>query len=146
MQATFCSIFAYRTIQDIQNIAVGSLDCFIDFGAHRLCQTTSLLSINSSLFLLMAQALCTRILAPGKSIFVNASVRYCAASLRLCNAFEISCSVHRNAHALQIFDNDMSNAAVFSTTQCVELASIVGEVAVHSNGIQAAQLYQDSSL
>jgi hypothetical protein len=55
-------------------------DCFWDIGAYQVCDATQLLSIYSSLLLLMTQALVSRILVPGKSNFVNASVRR---SLRL---------------------------------------------------------------
>ena len=50
-------------------------DCFWDLGAYQVCDSSQLLSIFSSLFLLMTQALVSRILVPGMSIFVNASVR-----------------------------------------------------------------------
>lgn len=39
-----------------------------------MCESTALLSIHSNLFLLMAQALLSRLFVPGKSNFVNASV------------------------------------------------------------------------
>ena len=40
-----------------------------------ICELTQLLSIYSSLFMLMTQALISRVLVPGMSNFVNASVR-----------------------------------------------------------------------
>ncbi len=40
-----------------------------------LCDANQYLSIYSTLFLLQAQALISRVLVPGMSIFVNASVR-----------------------------------------------------------------------
>jgi hypothetical protein len=49
-------------------------DCFWNLGAYQVCDATQKLSIYSSLFLLMTQALVSRILVPGKSNFVNASV------------------------------------------------------------------------
>jgi hypothetical protein len=49
-------------------------DCFWDLGAYQVCDSTVFLSIFSSMFLLMTQALVSRILVPGKSSFVNASV------------------------------------------------------------------------
>ncbi len=52
----------------------GNLDCFFEIGAYRLCDATQRLSIYTSLFLLMTQALVYRILVPGMSNFVNASV------------------------------------------------------------------------
>ncbi len=61
-------------IFDISTADAGTIDCFIDFGAHSVCDATLLISIQSSLFLLVAQALVSRILTPGISIFVNSSV------------------------------------------------------------------------
>ena len=45
------------------------------FGAYSVCATTALISIISNLFFLMAQAFVSRVLVPGVSIFVSASVR-----------------------------------------------------------------------
>ena len=50
-------------------------DCFWDVGAYQVCDATQYISIYSSMFLLMTQALVSRIFVPGKSNFVNASVR-----------------------------------------------------------------------
>ena len=50
-------------------------DCFWDVGAYQVCDATQYISIYSSMFLLMTQALVSRIFGPGKSNFVNASVR-----------------------------------------------------------------------
>jgi hypothetical protein len=50
-------------------------DCFWDIGAYQVCDATQYISIYSSLLLLMSQALVSRIFVPGKSNFVNASVR-----------------------------------------------------------------------
>ena len=55
--------------------AVEDPDCFIRFGAFSLCDANQYISITSTLFLLQAQALISRVLVPGMSIFVNASVR-----------------------------------------------------------------------
>ncbi len=49
--------------------------CFWNVGAYQVCDSTQHISIYSSLFLLMTQALVSRILVPGMSNFVNASVR-----------------------------------------------------------------------
>jgi hypothetical protein len=38
------------------------LDCFIRFGAYEVCVNTSYLSVYSNLFLLMAQALISRVI------------------------------------------------------------------------------------
>jgi hypothetical protein len=53
------------------------LDCLsINFGAYKICDATQKLSIDSSLLMLMTQALISRIVVPGVSNFVNASVRH----------------------------------------------------------------------
>ena len=52
-----------------------ALDCFLPLGAYKICEATQQLSIYSSLFMLMTQALISRVLVPGMSNFVNASVR-----------------------------------------------------------------------
>jgi hypothetical protein len=70
------AIFGHRIFEVIRRISSGAdPDCFIRFGAFELCDATQSLSIYSTLFLLQAQALISRILVPGMSIFVNASVR-----------------------------------------------------------------------
>jgi hypothetical protein len=59
----------------IRRIFTGNPDCFYQFGSYDVCDATQRLSIYISLFLLMTQALISRILVPGRSNFVNASVR-----------------------------------------------------------------------
>jgi hypothetical protein len=57
-------------------MSVGNhVDCFLDLGSYKVCNATLLLFAYSNLFLLMLQALVSRILVPGMSNFVNASVR-----------------------------------------------------------------------
>ena len=51
-----------------------NLDCFKAL-EYRFCDATQQLSICTSLFMLMTQALISRALVPGMSNFVNASVR-----------------------------------------------------------------------
>lgn len=58
----------------LRQVSAGDLDCFYQLGSFRICFASLKLSINSSLFLLMTQALLSRILVPGMSNFVNASV------------------------------------------------------------------------
>ncbi len=53
----------------------GDLDCFIDLGAYKVCDASQDLSNDLSVLLLMMQALVSRLLLPGISNFVNASVR-----------------------------------------------------------------------
>ena len=60
-------------------------DCFWHLGAYQVCDATQYLSIYSNLFLLMVQALVSRIPVPGMSNFVNASVKHviCILCLRV---------------------------------------------------------------
>jgi hypothetical protein len=53
----------------------GSLECFLDLGAYKICAVSQRLSIYTSILLLMTQALVSRMIVPGISNFVNASVR-----------------------------------------------------------------------
>jgi hypothetical protein len=70
------TIIGFWIVEELKRLSSGAdPDCFIDFGALALCDATQSLSIYTSLFLLQAQALVSRILVPGMSIFVNASVR-----------------------------------------------------------------------
>jgi hypothetical protein len=50
-------------------------DCFLPLGDYWICDVTQNVSIYSSIFLLFTQALISRVLVPGMSNFVNASVR-----------------------------------------------------------------------
>ena len=52
-----------------------NLDCFIELREFRICEATQQLSNNFTLALFMAQAVLSRIIFPGTSNFVNASVR-----------------------------------------------------------------------
>ena len=61
-QATWCILFGFWTFQSVQRITTRSLDCFIRFGAYEVCVNTSYLSVYSNLFLLMAQALISRVI------------------------------------------------------------------------------------
>jgi hypothetical protein len=70
------AILGFWIFEEIRRLSSGiDPDCFIRLGAFTLCDATQSLSIYSTLFLLLAQALITRVLVPGMSIFVNASVR-----------------------------------------------------------------------
>jgi hypothetical protein len=52
------------------------MDCFIDFndGAYKFCTVTQKVSIAGSIMFLMVQLLISRIIFPGVSNFLNASV------------------------------------------------------------------------
>jgi hypothetical protein len=65
-------------------------DCFIELGSYQVCDATHTMSITSSLFLLYFQALISRILTPGKSSFVSASVRLVLLALTLLQTTHVS--------------------------------------------------------
>jgi hypothetical protein len=70
--------YGFRTIWAFQRVLAGGdtdLDCFNTPLTYKICDATQRLSINSSLLMLMTQALISRVLVPGMSNFVNASVR-----------------------------------------------------------------------
>ena len=74
LQAGWCFFLGLWAAQNATRFSREGADCFFDFGAHRLCLITLLLAAQSSLFLLMLHALLSRVVAPGKSIFLDASV------------------------------------------------------------------------
>jgi hypothetical protein len=77
LQAGWWAIFGLWGFFQIRRVYIGEdADCFWDVGAYQVCDATQQMSIFSSLFLLMTQALLSRILVPGKSNFVNASVSF----------------------------------------------------------------------
>jgi hypothetical protein len=78
LQGGWWVIFGYLTFLEFQRVSSGlhtDLDCFIDLGAYKVCNVTQRLSLDTSILLLMTQAFLSRILLPGISNFVNASVR-----------------------------------------------------------------------
>ena len=78
------SLFGILAAETLQRVQSGGLVCFFEIGANRMCDARRRLSIYTSLFLLMTQALVYRILVPGMSNFVNASVRLPNALLYVC--------------------------------------------------------------
>jgi hypothetical protein len=88
-QAGFCIILGVWAFKSYQHVLVGNARCFMNIGAYQLCLTTQKLSIYSSLFLLMAQASVWRMLVPGMSNFVNASVRPSACARVCCAALAL---------------------------------------------------------
>jgi hypothetical protein len=78
LQAAGCIIFGFYAFQAISidlSSSLAALDCFLSIGAYMVCTETALISIFSNLFFLMAQTFVSRMLVPGVSIFVSASVR-----------------------------------------------------------------------
>jgi hypothetical protein len=76
LQVGWCIFYGYFAINHFQRVSAGrDLDCFLDLGAYKICDVTHSLSIYTSILLLMTQALVSRMIVPGISNFVNASVR-----------------------------------------------------------------------
>jgi hypothetical protein len=76
-------IFGFWIIGQLQRVSTGDLGCFYQIGVFEMCDASQSLSIYSSLFMLMTQALISRILVPGMSNFVNASVSFTGACFYL---------------------------------------------------------------
>jgi hypothetical protein len=70
LQTGWCITWGLYIYQGINN----DPDCFMSLGAYSVCSATARISIYSSLFFLMGQAFMKRVLLPGVSIFVDASV------------------------------------------------------------------------
>ncbi len=69
-------MYGVNTFALFQQVSAGrDLDCFLNLGAYKICAVTQRLSIFTSILLLMTQALVSRMIVPGMSNFVNASVR-----------------------------------------------------------------------
>jgi hypothetical protein len=78
LQVGWWITYGYWTFERFQRVSSGldaDLDCFHDLGAYKICAVTQRLSLYTSILLLMTQALVSRMIVPGISNFVNASVR-----------------------------------------------------------------------
>ena len=76
LQGGWWMIYGFLTFNHFQHVSAGrDLDCFHDLGAYKICAVTQRLSNSTSILLLMTQALVSRMIVPGISNFVNASVR-----------------------------------------------------------------------
>jgi hypothetical protein len=70
-------LYGYYTFYFLHYISSGrDLECVLDLGAYKICAISQVLSIYTSILLLMTQALVSRMIVPGISNFVNASVRH----------------------------------------------------------------------
>jgi hypothetical protein len=74
LQAAWWTVFGMWTYGHFQRVLNNDFGCFYDLGAFQLCYETQSLSIYGTLLLLTTQSLISRILVPGMSNFVNASV------------------------------------------------------------------------
>ncbi len=74
VQTIWCIIFGLWAYEQYISARLGVRDCFMQLGLFTVCVDSCFLSVYTNLFLLMAQALVSRILVPGKSNFVTSSV------------------------------------------------------------------------
>ncbi len=74
LQVAWWIWFGYCVFLDIQRISNRQRGCFFALGQYPICSFSERLSIYISLLILTTQALLFRILVPGMSNFVNASV------------------------------------------------------------------------
>jgi hypothetical protein len=96
--------YGYWTFEHFQRVYSGrdaDLDCFLDLGAYKICDATQRLSINTSILLLMTQALVSRMIVPGISNFVNASVRRSHPRACCNTSYFVICGA-RSPHAPQV--------------------------------------------
>ena len=77
VQVGWWMFLLWGLIQRFGEALAGDVDCMFQIGAYNVCYTTESVSIYMKLVWLMTQALTSRILTPGISNFVNASVRPC---------------------------------------------------------------------
>jgi hypothetical protein len=76
LQVGWWIVYGFYAFDYFQQASTGrDLDCFLDLGAYKICAVTQKLSLYTSILLLMTQALVSRMIVPGISNFVNASVR-----------------------------------------------------------------------
>ena len=102
LQVGWCILYGYNTFLNFRIISTGrDLDCFHDLGAYKICAVTQRLSIFSSVLLLMIQALVSRMIVPGVSNFVNASVRRLHPRACCSMSYFVICGA-RSPHAPQV--------------------------------------------
>ncbi len=104
LQVGWCIFYGFWTFVWFQRVSSGrdaDLDCFHDLGAYKICAFTQRLSIFSSVMLLMIQALVSRMIVPGISNFVNASVRRSHPRACCSTSYFVICGAH-SPHAPQV--------------------------------------------
>jgi len=104
LQGGWSIITLYWTYKGIQLASTGDFNCFYKLGTYPICIAQQKISINSNLFFLMTQALISRLIVPGMSIFLNASVSACFRCFcHLCSAV----GPNRNPATFQPFHMDL---------------------------------------
>ena len=108
-------MYGYNTFTNFRIISTGrDLDCFLDLKAYNICAVTQRLSIFSSVLLLMIQALVSRMIVPGISNFVNASVRRLHPRACCSTSYFVICGA-RSPHAPQVLHSG-SNGGMVETS------------------------------
>ena len=104
LQVGWWILYGYYTFVYFQRVSSGrdaDLDCFHDLGAYKICAVTQSLSLYTSILLLMTQSLVSRMIVPGISNFVNASVRRLHPRACCSTSFFVICGA-RSPHAPQV--------------------------------------------
>ena len=117
LQVGWCIYYGYFTFVYFQRVSSGrdaDLDCFHDLGAYKICAVTQRLSLCTSILLLMTQALVSRMIVPGISNFVNASVRRLHPRACCSTSYFVICGA-RSPHAPQVLHSG-SNGGIGETS------------------------------
>ena len=117
LQVAWCILYGFWTFISFQQISSGrdaDLDCFLDLGAYKICAVTQRLSLCTSILLLMIQALVSRMIVPGISNFVNASVRRLHPRACCSTSYFVICGA-RSPHAPQVLHSG-SNGGMGETS------------------------------
>ena len=110
-------MYGYWIFERFQQVYSGrdaDLDCFLDPGAYKICSVTQRLSIYTSILFLMIQALVSRMIVPGISNFVNASVRRLHPRACCSTSYFVICGA-RSPHAPQVLHSG-SNGGIGETS------------------------------
>ena len=117
LQVGWWITYGFWTFVHFQRVSSGrdaDLDCFHDLGAYKICAVTQKLSIYTSILLLMTQALVSRMIVPGISNFVNASVRRLHPRACCSTSYFVICGA-RSPHAPQVLHSG-SNGGMGETS------------------------------
>ena len=114
LQVGWFIIYGFWTFVYFQRVSSGRLDCFLDLGAYKICAVSQKLSLYTSILLLMTQSLVSRMIVPGISNFVNASVRRLHPRARCSTSYFVICGA-RSPHAPQVLHSG-SNGGMGETS------------------------------
>ena len=115
LQVGWCIYYGFYAFVDFLQVSAGrDLDCFHDLGAYKICAVTQKLSLHTGILILMTQALVSRMLLPGISNFVNASVRRLHPRACCSTSYFVICGA-RSPHAPQVLHSG-SNGGMGETS------------------------------